>query len=76
MMNMPTSSERLYTRAGIYRRLSDALVKVADTADTTLQVEENTRLALKFEAEYHRLWKLAQKRAEKEKEHEHRRKTS
>jgi hypothetical protein len=73
---MPTSSERLYTRAGVYRRLSNALVKMADVADTTLQVEEYTRLALRFDAEYHRLMRLAHIRAEKEKMLKHRRGTS
>lgn len=71
---MPTSSERLYTRAGAYWRLSNDLVKMADVAETTLQVDEYTRLALRFEAEYRRLMKLGHTRAEKEKELEHRRK--
>lgn len=71
---MPTSSERLYTRAGAYRRLSNVLVQLADKADTTLQVEEYTRLALRLDSEYHRLMKLARTRAQKEKRLEHRRK--
>jgi len=72
---MPTSSERLYTRARIYWNLSNDMLKKADTCDTTLEVEEYTRLCLRFDAEYRRLKQLAKKRAKKEKDLEHRRKT-
>ena len=71
VMNMPTSSERLRARADAYAHAAEALK--LDWTDDPLEVEEGEKLALRLEDEYYRLWKLAEKRQEKEQEHEHRR---
>jgi hypothetical protein len=70
---MPTSSERLYIRAYAYEEASKHMSKWADLVDKVQAAEEYERLAKRFMDEYHRLWKLADKRAKKEQGLEHRR---
>lgn len=71
---MPTSSERLYTRAHLYSSLRDALVGVMEATDDDIVAEEAERLALRMNVEYDRLIGRAEKREEKEQGLEHRRK--
>jgi hypothetical protein len=70
---MPTSSERLYIRAYAYQEASNHMSKWADMVEREQAAEEYERLAKRFMDEYHRLWKLADTRKEKEQGHEHRR---
>ena len=72
---MPTSSERLYIRAYAFEEASKHMSRWADLVDREEAAEEYERLAKQFMSEYHRLWKLADKRKEKEQDLEHRRKT-
>ncbi len=65
---MPTSSERLYIRAYAFEEASKHMSNWADMVDRVQAAEEYERLAKRFMDEYHRLWKLADKRAKKEKE--------
>ncbi len=71
---MPTSSERLTVRAGVYWKTYRELLRQADEARTTTEAEELERLAKKLTMDYDRLMKLAAIRAKKEKALEHRRK--
>lgn len=71
---MPTSSERLRSRATAYLKASEIINKQAGATDDTLEADEFYRVAKSLWLEYGRYTRLAEKREEKEQGLEHRRK--
>jgi hypothetical protein len=71
---VPTSSERLRSRANAYRKAADIINQAADDTDDPLESEEFYRVAKSLWLEYGRYSNLAKTREEKERDLEHRRK--
>lgn len=71
---MPTSSERLRSRATAYLKASEIINKQAEETDDPLEAEEFYRVAKSLWLEYGRYSSLAKTREEKERDLEHRRK--
>jgi hypothetical protein len=71
---MPTSSERLRSRATAFLKASEIINKQADETDDPLEAEEFYRVAKSLWLEYGRYSNLAKAREDKEQDLGHRRK--
>lgn len=71
---MPTSSERLRSRATAYLKASEIINKQAEDTDDPLEAEEFYRVAKSLWLEYGRYSNLAKTREGKEQDLGHRRK--